>query len=156
MECGDSGHGECDDADRQSRQFPLGPLQAIQAPRMDKWFMGWLVWLLFAMAGIHVFVTQLEFVFYSAAAFVTVPFATWNRTAWISERTFGAVLSVGVKLMVLYTLTSASIPVLKHAVLPAALTQQDSVFMIARACCSVFCNWRPIGWRVDSCTACRP
>ena len=111
--------------------FPLGPLQAIQATADDKWVMGWLVWLLFAIAGIHVFVTQLEFVFYSAAAFVTVPFATWNRTAWISERTFGAVLSVGVKLMVLYTITSASIPVLKQAVLPITLTQQDSVFMMA-------------------------
>ena len=33
--------------------------------------------------------------------------------------------------MFLYTLTSASVPVLNQAVLPITLTQQDSVFMIA-------------------------
>ena len=94
--------------------------------------MGWLVWLLFAIAGIHVFVTQLEFVFYSAAAFVTVPFATWNRTAWISEwnfwrgpqcrrRTDGA----------LYPHECQYPGAQTRLCLPAALTQQDSVFMIA-------------------------
>lgn len=109
---------------------PFAPFQSLTIPNLEKLIMGWMVWGIFAMAGIHVFVTQLEFAFYSAVAFVTVPFATWNRTAWISERTFGAVLSVGLKLTFLYALTSASLPILKQATLPATVTQQDSIFML--------------------------
>jgi type IV secretion system protein TrbL len=64
-------------------------------------------------------------------AFITIPFAVWGRTAWISERTFGAVIASGLKLTFLYTLASASIPVLSQYVAPLHPTQQDCLFMLA-------------------------
>jgi len=101
----------------------------------------WMVLLAFGMAGVHVFAVQLEFVFCSAMAFITIPFAVWHRTAWISERTFGAVVGSGLKLAFLYMLASASIPVLKQYVAPVVPTQQDSLSMLGAGGLILFLQW---------------
>lgn len=95
-----------------------------------KWVTSWLVWFTFLLAGIHMFATQLEFVFFSAIAFITIPFACWHRTAWIAERTFGGVVGSGLKVAVLYMLASASIPILKVYVSPIAPSQQDAMHIL--------------------------
>ncbi|GFE77785.1 P-type conjugative transfer protein TrbL [Novosphingobium sp. TCA1] len=64
-----------------------------------------LAWLLviiaFFVLAVQMFVTILEFKLTSLAGFILVPFALWNRTAFLAERVLGAVVSSGIKVMVL-------------------------------------------------------
>jgi type IV secretion system protein TrbL len=55
----------------------------------------------FFILAIQLFVTILEFKLTSLAGFILVPFALWNRTAFLAERVLGHVVSSGVKVMVL-------------------------------------------------------
>jgi len=55
----------------------------------------------FFILAVQLFVTILEFKLTSLAGFVLVPFALWNRTAFLAERVLGNVVSSGIKVMVL-------------------------------------------------------
>lgn len=55
----------------------------------------------FFILAVQMFVTILEFKLTSLAGFVLVPFALWNRTAFLAERVLGNVVSSGIKVMVL-------------------------------------------------------
>jgi type IV secretion system protein TrbL len=50
---------------------------------------------------VQLFVTLLEFKLTTLAGFLLVPFALWNRTAFLAERVLGNVVSAGVKVLVL-------------------------------------------------------
>lgn len=60
-----------------------------------------LVILAFFILAVQMFVTILEFKLTALAGFVLVPFAFWNRTAFLAERVLGNVVSSGIKVMVL-------------------------------------------------------
>jgi type IV secretion system protein TrbL len=62
------------------------------------WF---LVVIAFFILAIQLFITILEFKLTTLAGFVLVPFALWNKTAFLAERVLGNVISSGVKVMVL-------------------------------------------------------
>lgn len=55
----------------------------------------------FFILAVQLFVTILEFKLTSLAGFVLVPFALWNRTAFLAERVLGSVITSGIKVMVL-------------------------------------------------------
>ncbi|WP_303763909.1 P-type conjugative transfer protein TrbL [Sphingobium yanoikuyae] len=57
--------------------------------------------LAFFILAVQMFVTVIEFKLVSLAGFFLVPFALWNRTSFLAERTLGHVVSSGVKVMVL-------------------------------------------------------
>ncbi|MBI1330273.1 MAG: P-type conjugative transfer protein TrbL [Alphaproteobacteria bacterium] len=62
----------------------------------------WLIVVLsFFVLAIQLFITVLEFKLTTLAGFVLVPFALWNKTAFLAERVLGNVVSSGVKVMVL-------------------------------------------------------
>ena len=62
----------------------------------------WLIVLLaFFVLAIQVFITVLEFKLTTLAGFVLVPFAFWNKTAFLAERVLGNVITSGIKMMVL-------------------------------------------------------
>lgn len=62
----------------------------------------WAVVLLsFFILAIQLFITILEFKLTTLAGFVLVPFALWNKTAFLAERVLGNVVSSGIKVMVL-------------------------------------------------------
>ena len=62
----------------------------------------WLVVVLaFFILAIQLFITILEFKLTTLAGFVLVPFALWNKTAFLAERVLGNVVAAGIKLMVL-------------------------------------------------------
>jgi len=62
----------------------------------------WVVVLLaFFILAIQLFITILEFKLTTLAGFVLVPFALWNKTAFLAERVLGNVIASGIKLMVL-------------------------------------------------------
>ena len=65
-------------------------------------FLAWLVVIVsFFVLAIQLFITLIEFKLTTLAGFVLVPFALWNRTAFLAERVLGNVVSSGVKVLVL-------------------------------------------------------
>lgn len=60
-----------------------------------------LVMLAFFVLAIQLFITVLEFKLTCLAGFVLVPFAFWNKTAFLAERVLGNVITSGIKIMVL-------------------------------------------------------
>ena len=62
------------------------------------WFV---VILAFFVLAVQFFITILEFRLTALAGFVLVPFALWNRTAFLAERVLGAIVASGIKVMVL-------------------------------------------------------
>lgn len=65
---------------------------------MGAWF---IVVLAFFVLSVQLFITIIEFKLTTLAGFVLVPFALWNKTAFLAERVLGNVISSGVKVMVL-------------------------------------------------------
>lgn len=62
----------------------------------------WVVVLIaFFILAIQLFITILEFKLTTLGGFVLVPFALWNKTAFLAERVLGNVVAAGIKLMVL-------------------------------------------------------
>ena len=55
----------------------------------------------FFILAVQLFITILEFKLTTLAGFVLVPFALWNRSAFLAERVLGNVISSGIKVMVL-------------------------------------------------------
>lgn len=64
--------------------------------------LAWVVVLIaFFILAIQLFITILEFKLTTLAGFVLVPFALWNKSAFLAERVLGNVIAAGIKLMVL-------------------------------------------------------
>ena len=62
----------------------------------------WILTILaFFILAIQLFITIIEFKLTSLAGFALIPFALWNRTAFLAERVLGSIVSSGVKVMVL-------------------------------------------------------
>ena len=55
----------------------------------------------FFILAVQLFITILEFKLTTLAGFVLVPFALWNKTAFLAERVLGNVVASGIKVMVL-------------------------------------------------------
>ena len=65
-------------------------------------FLAWLVLIVaFFVLSVQLFVTLLEFKLTTLAGFVLVPFALWNKTAFLAEKVLGNVVSSGIKVLVL-------------------------------------------------------
>ncbi|MCW4460816.1 P-type conjugative transfer protein TrbL [Sphingomonas sp. BT-65] len=65
-------------------------------------FCAWLVIIIaFFILAVQMFVTLIEFKLTTLAGFVLVPFAFWNKTAFLAERVLGNVVSSGIKILVL-------------------------------------------------------
>ncbi|MEE9478434.1 MAG: P-type conjugative transfer protein TrbL, partial [Roseateles sp.] len=65
-------------------------------------FLAWLVVIVsFFVLAVQLFVTLIEFKLTTLAGFVLVPFALWNKTAFLVEKVLGNVVSSGIKVLVL-------------------------------------------------------
>lgn len=65
-------------------------------------FLAWLVLIVsFFVLAVQLFVTLIEFKLTTLAGFVLVPFALWNKTAFMAEKVLGNVVSSGIKVLVL-------------------------------------------------------
>jgi len=65
-------------------------------------FLAWLVVVVsFFVLAVQLFVTLIEFKLTTLAGFVLVPFALWNKTAFLAEKVLGSVVSSGIKVLVL-------------------------------------------------------
>jgi type IV secretion system protein TrbL len=65
-------------------------------------FLAWLIVILcFFVLAVQLFITLIEFKLTTLAGFVLVPFALWNKTAFLAEKVLGNVVSSGIKVLVL-------------------------------------------------------
>ncbi len=65
-------------------------------------FLAWLVLIVsFFVLAVQLFVTLIELKLTTLAGFVLVPFALWNKTAFLAEKVLGNVISSGIKVLVL-------------------------------------------------------
>ncbi len=65
-------------------------------------FIAWFIVVLsFFVLAVQLFVTLIEFKLTTLAGFMLVPFALWNKTAFLAEKVLGNVVSSGIKVLVL-------------------------------------------------------
>jgi type IV secretion system protein TrbL len=65
-------------------------------------FLAWFtVIVCFFVLAVQLFITLIEFKLTTLAGFVLVPFALWNKTAFLAEKVLGNVVSSGIKVLVL-------------------------------------------------------
>jgi type IV secretion system protein TrbL len=71
-----------------------------------------LVMLAFFGLAIGVFITYLEFYLISVLGLILIPFGVFKYTAFLSEKIIGAIISFGVRLMVLSFILTTAVPIL--------------------------------------------
>ena len=106
---------------------------------------GWayiLTILAFFILAIQVFVTYLEFHLVAALSLILIPFGVFRHTAFVAERALGAVVSFGVKLMVLSFIVAAAHPVLSAIVVPASPTITQAYSVLLAALALAFLAWQ--------------
>jgi type IV secretion system protein TrbL len=72
----------------------------------------------FFILAVQLFVTLIEFKLVTLAGFVLIPFALWNKTAFLAERVLGAVVSAGVKVLVLAVISGIGAGIFSQFNLP--------------------------------------
>ncbi|MEJ5030208.1 P-type conjugative transfer protein TrbL [Comamonas sp. MYb69] len=80
------------------------------------WF---IVLLCFFVLAVQLFVTLIEFKLTTLAGFVLVPFALWNKTAFLAEKVLGNVVSSGIKVLVLAVIVGIGTGLFAEFNLPA-------------------------------------
>ncbi len=98
--------------------------------------------LAFFFLAIQVFITYLEFHLVAALSLVLVPFGVFRHTAFVAERALGAVVSFGVKLMVLSFIIAAAGPVLNAIAVPANPNYQAAYSVMIAALAIAFLAWQ--------------
>ena len=74
----------------------------VNLPTIAILLFAWVIVILsFFVLSIQIFITIIEFKLTTLAGFILVPFALWNRSAFLAERVLGNVISAGIKVMVL-------------------------------------------------------
>jgi len=98
--------------------------------------------LAFFLLAIQVFITYLEFHLVAALSLILVPFGVFRHTAFVAERALGAVISFGVKLMVLSFIVAAAQPVLGAIAVPANPSLINAYSVMLGALAIAFLAWQ--------------
>jgi type IV secretion system protein TrbL len=86
-------------------------------------FLTWIIVVVsFFILAVQLFVTLIEFKLTTLAGFVLVPFALWNKTAFLAERVLGNVVSSGVKVLVLAVIVGIGSTMFSQFQLPNGTT----------------------------------
>ena len=101
-----------------------------------------LIYLTFFILAIQVVVAILEFYLIATLAMALVPFGVNKYTAFLSEKAFGAVVSHGVKLMVLAFIITVAAPVMAGLNLPPNPTLQQAYMCLLAAMTLAFLAWK--------------
>jgi len=108
-------------------------------------FTGLTIMLCFFIIGIQIFITYLEFYIVATLALVLIPFGVNKHTAFLGEKAIGAVLSFGIKLMVLAFIASVAIPLVKTWSLPVDPTNKQIFCLLLGSLAITFLAWHAPG-----------
>jgi type IV secretion system protein TrbL len=102
--------------------------------------LAWLVVIVsFFILAVQLFVTLIEFKLTTLAGFVLVPFALWNKTAFLAERVLGNVVSSGIKVLVLAVIVGIGSNIFGQFTVPAGTTPTiDNALAIMLASLALF------------------
>lgn len=106
---------------------------------------GLLLLLAFFALGIQIFITYLEFYLVAVLGLILVPFGVFKYTSFITEKVFGAIISFGMRLMVLSFIVSVSRPVLAGLSLPADPPLQKIMIMFLAVISIAILAWHAPG-----------
>ncbi len=82
--------------------------------------LAWLIVIVsFFILAVQLFVTLIEFKLTTLAGFVLVPFALWNKTAFLAEKVLGNVVSSGIKVLVLAVIVGIGSSIFGEFIPPA-------------------------------------
>lgn len=98
-----------------------------------------IVVLAFFIIAVQIFITLIEFKLVTLAGFVLLPFAFFNKTAFMAERVLGHVVSTGIKVLVLAVITGIGTTLFNQFTSPSLGTAPDinQVMAIALAALSL-------------------
>jgi type IV secretion system protein TrbL len=96
----------------------------------------------FFFLAIQVVLTYLEFYIVAVLALILVPFGVNRHTAFLAEKAFGAIISFGVKLMVLAFIMSAATPVMTAITLPVDPTLKQAYCTLLAALLLAILAWK--------------
>ena len=108
-------------------------------------FTGLIIMLCFFIIGIQIFITYLEFYIVAALALILIPFGVNKHTAFLGEKAIGAVLSFGIKLMVLAFIASIAIPLVKQWSLPVDPSNKQIFCLLLGSLAITFLAWHAPG-----------
>lgn len=106
---------------------------------------GLIIMLCFFVIGIQIFITYLEFYIVAVLALILLPFGVNKHTAFLGEKAIGAVLSFGIKLMVLAFIASVAIPLVKTWSLPVDPTNKQIFCLMLGSLAITFLAWHAPG-----------
>lgn len=101
-----------------------------------------LVMIIFLLLGVQVFITVLEFYLIVAIVGIFLPFGLIKHTKFLAEKSIGAVISSGIKMMVLSFILSVSGPIILSASLSISPTLNEvfSLVLTVGAICLLAWN----------------
>lgn len=125
----------------------LGLIDALQnLPKiMFTGFTGIAILLCYFIIGIQIFITYLEFYVIATLALILLPFGVNKHTAFLGEKAIGAVLSFGIKLMVLSFIASVAIPLVKSWSVPVDPTYEQIFCLFLGSLAIAFLAWHAPG-----------
>lgn len=100
------------------------------------------------LIALQIFITRLEFSLLVSISIILVPFGVLQRTAFLAEKTFGAIISFGIKLMLLTFLVAIAMPLLTQYSVPPDPTWDEMLNMVF-----VSLTFAYLSWHVPSVTA---
>ena len=124
----------------------IDELPAIQIGQMIILGVLWLVVMfIFLLIAIQVFITVLEFYLITAIVGIFLPFGLIKHTKFIAEKSVGAVISAGIKMMVLSFILSVAGPVISGATLLPDPTYNQILSLILTVGAIGFLAWNAPG-----------
>jgi type IV secretion system protein TrbL len=106
---------------------------------------GLIIMLCFFIIGIQIFITYLEFYIVATLALILLPFGVNKHTAFLGEKAIGAVLSFGIKLMVLAFIAAVAIPLVKTWSIPVDPTNEQIFCLMLGSLAITFLAWHAPG-----------
>lgn len=103
---------------------------------------GLAILILYYLIAIAMFLATVEFYVVAAVGVILVPWGVNDNTKFIAERFMGAMVAMGVKLMVISFLCTATLPVLKSFKLPPDPTFTQVFTLLLGVMTVALLNWR--------------
>ncbi len=100
-----------------------------------------LIILCYAIIAIQVFLVQVEFGIIATLGLILIPFGVFRPTSFIAEKVFGAIMSFGIKLMVLSFILSITFPMLQQLAIPEEPNLLAFVNVFVAAAMLAFLCW---------------
>jgi len=101
--------------------------------------------LCFIIIAIQVFLINVELAIITTLGLILIPFGVWKPTSFIAEKVFGAIISFGVRLMVLSFILAVAYPFLQQLALPPDPSLLDFVNTFAGAAMLAFLSFHAPG-----------